>query len=61
MKVFFSALQSVIAAFFGVQSESKRQTDFKHHSATHIIVIAIVLFVLFVSAIYAVVAAVVNT
>ena len=58
---FFSALQSVLAAFFGVQSENKRQADFEQHSPTSIILIAITLFVAFVIAIYAVVALVLNT
>nr|WP_306174070.1 DUF2970 domain-containing protein [Pseudoalteromonas shioyasakiensis] len=57
----FSALQSVIAAFFGVQSETKRQSDFQQHSPVFIILIAIGLFIVFVAAIYAVVAWVLNT
>ncbi|TMO90564.1 DUF2970 domain-containing protein, partial [Pseudoalteromonas sp. S3260] len=28
----WSQLQSVIAAFFGVQSNAKREHDFKHHN-----------------------------
>ncbi|MBE0360510.1 MULTISPECIES: DUF2970 domain-containing protein [Pseudoalteromonas] len=58
---FFSAIQSVLAAFFGVQSENKRQTDFKQHSLFSIAIIAIVFFILFVVAIYAVVVLVLNT
>ncbi|KAA1158833.1 MULTISPECIES: DUF2970 domain-containing protein [Pseudoalteromonas] len=61
MLQFFSALQSVLAAFFGVQSESKRNSDFKKHSPYSIIIIAIVLFIVFVFSIYAIVALVVNT
>ncbi|MDP2634470.1 MULTISPECIES: DUF2970 domain-containing protein [unclassified Pseudoalteromonas] len=56
-----SALQSVVAAFFGVQSEGKRQSDFKQHSISSIIVIAIALFLIFIATIYAVVAWVLNT
>lgn len=57
----FSTLQSVLAAFFGVQSKNKHQVDFKQHSPTFTILIAIVLFITFVIAIYAVVAWVLNT
>ncbi|WP_372759916.1 DUF2970 domain-containing protein [Pseudoalteromonas sp.] len=61
MRHFFAALQSVLAAFFGVQSEHKRQSDFKQHSPRVIISLAVILFVVFISAIYAVVVAVLNT
>ncbi|WP_404341273.1 DUF2970 domain-containing protein [Pseudoalteromonas mariniglutinosa] len=61
MQNFFSALQSVIAAFFGVQSEQKRQADFQQHSPKVIIAIAVVLFLLFVSAIFLTVSVVLNT
>ncbi len=61
MRAFLSALQSVIAAFFGVQSESKRQADFQQHSPVTIILIAIVLFLLFVAASYLLVAMVLST
>ena len=37
---FISALQSVLAAFFGVQSEHKRQADFQQHSPLFIIALA---------------------
>ncbi|GEK53224.1 DUF2970 domain-containing protein [Pseudoalteromonas espejiana] len=58
---FISALQSVLAAFFGVQSEQKRQSDFKQRSPLLVILIAVALFIIFVVAIYAVVAMVLNT
>jgi heme/copper-type cytochrome/quinol oxidase subunit 2 len=61
MQSFFSALQSVLAAFFGVQSENKRNADFKHHSPATIIVIAVMLFIIFVIAIYALVVWVLST
>ncbi|MEH6396348.1 DUF2970 domain-containing protein [Pseudoalteromonas sp.] len=61
MQQLISALQSVIAAFFGVQSENKRQSDFKQHSPLSIIIIAVILFIIFVAAIYGVVAWVLNT
>ncbi|GAP74285.1 MULTISPECIES: DUF2970 domain-containing protein [Pseudoalteromonas] len=44
----WSQLQSVIAAFFGVQSNAKREHDFKHHNPKVLIAIAIVLFIAFI-------------
>ncbi|MGO2331246.1 MAG: DUF2970 domain-containing protein [Pseudoalteromonas nigrifaciens] len=61
MRQFFSALQSVLAAFFGVQSNHKRHADFKHHSPVSIIIIAIMLFIVFISSIYAIVVSVLST
>ncbi|HCV03256.1 DUF2970 domain-containing protein [Pseudoalteromonas sp. APAL1] len=61
MRSFISALQSVFAAFFGVQSEQKRQADFKEHSPLAIIVIAVILFIIFIAAIYFAVSLVLNT
>ncbi|BDF95525.1 MULTISPECIES: DUF2970 domain-containing protein [Pseudoalteromonas] len=61
MQQLLSAMQSVIAAFFGVQSENKRRSDFKQHSPLSIIIIAVILFTLFVAAIYGVVTWVLNT
>ena len=61
MRHFLSALQSVLAAFFGVQSEKKRRADFQNHSIFTLISIALLLFIIFVCSIYAVVALVVNT
>ncbi|MEO2267866.1 DUF2970 domain-containing protein [Pseudoalteromonas pernae] len=51
----WSQVQAVIAAFFGVQSNAKREHDFTHHNPIAIIAIAIVFFVLFVLAVYALV------
>ena len=51
----WSQIQAVIAAFFGVQSDAKRQHDFTHHDPKAIIVIAVVLFIVFVLAILALV------
>jgi uncharacterized BrkB/YihY/UPF0761 family membrane protein len=61
MRHFISALQSVLAAFFGVQSEQKRRSDFQEHSISSIIAIAVILFIAFAISIYAVVALVVST
>ncbi|MBB1342820.1 DUF2970 domain-containing protein [Pseudoalteromonas sp. SR44-5] len=61
MRQLISAIQSVVAAFFGVQSEHKRHADFKQHSPTSIIIIAIILFISFVTAIYGVVTWVLST
>jgi prolipoprotein diacylglyceryltransferase len=38
-----STIFSVIAAFFGVQSESNRQRDFKHGSPLAYIIVGIIL------------------
>lgn len=43
-----SAILSVIAAFFGVQSESNRQRDFQHGNPLIYIVIGVVLAVIMV-------------
>ncbi|MGO2479673.1 MAG: DUF2970 domain-containing protein [Pseudoalteromonas sp.] len=61
MMRFFSALQSVLAAFFGVQSEHKRQADFQQHSPIVIIAIAFILFIFFVASIYLLVVWVLST
>jgi flagellar basal body-associated protein FliL len=61
MHPLLSAFQSVVAAFFGVQSEGKRESDFKQHSPVSIIIIAITLFFIFIAAIFAVVSWVLST
>lgn len=38
-----STIFSVVAAFFGVQSESNRQRDFKHGSPLAFIIVGVVL------------------
>lgn len=45
-----STIFSVIAAFFGVQSESNRQRDFKHGSPIAYILVGVVLATLMVFA-----------
>tara|TARA_B100002049_G_C15997886_1_gene340190 strand:- start:630 stop:884 length:255 start_codon:yes stop_codon:yes gene_type:complete len=45
---FFSVLQSVIAAMFGVQSDSKRQQDFEKGNAAEYIVVGIIMVVVFI-------------
>lgn len=51
----FSYLQSVIAAFFGVQSEQKRQFDFANLKVTNLIILAIVVLGVFILAVIALV------
>ncbi|WMS86643.1 DUF2970 domain-containing protein [Pleionea litopenaei] len=44
----FGVIQSVLAAMFGVQSESKRQQDFENGSAAEYIFVGIIAVTLFV-------------
>lgn len=44
----FGVLQSVLAAMFGVQSESKRQQDFEKGSAADYIFVGIIMVIIFV-------------
>lgn len=41
---------SVLAAFFGVQSERNRERDFKHGKAAHYVIVGLVMTFLFVLA-----------
>lgn len=45
---FFSVLQSVLAAMFGVQSDKKRQQDFEKGNAGEYIFIGIIMVVVFI-------------
>ena len=45
---FWSVVQSVLAAAFGVQSEAKRQKDFQHGRPSDYIAIGIVFVILFI-------------
>ncbi|QGX40509.1 DUF2970 domain-containing protein [Permianibacter aggregans] len=45
---FWSVVQSVLAAAFGVQSEEKRQKDFQHGRPGDYIAIGIVFVILFI-------------
>jgi hypothetical protein len=49
MMHFFSLIQSVVAAAFGVQSESKRKQDFQQASPIHLIIAGIMFLVIFIS------------
>ena len=44
----WQVLQSVGAAFFGVQTGRNRERDFKHGKAVHFIVVGLVMTVVFV-------------
>ena len=48
MKSLLSVIQSVLAAFFGVQSEQKRRQDFKHASPWPFIMTGILLTLILV-------------
>ena len=45
---FLDTLKSVLAAFFGVQSNERRERDFTHGKPVYFIVIGLVLTVLFI-------------
>lgn len=45
---FWQVVQSVNAAFFGVQTGSNRERDFKRGKASHFIAVGLVMTVLFV-------------
>ncbi|WP_462150606.1 DUF2970 domain-containing protein [Pseudoalteromonas xiamenensis] len=51
----FSVLQSVLAAMFGVQSETKRQSDFHQPKPLPYIIIGVIFVVLFILALLALV------
>lgn len=61
MRQFLSALQSVLAAFFGVQSEHKREADFSQHSPVTLIIIAIIILLVLIFSIYIIVISALNT
>ncbi len=44
----FGVLQSVLAAMFGVQSESKREQDFEKGDAAEYIFIGIIMVIIFI-------------
>jgi len=49
MMHFLSLIQSVLAAAFGVQSETKRKQDFQQASPIHLILVAVMFLVIFIS------------
>jgi hypothetical protein len=51
----WQVLTSVLAAFFGVQSEAKRRRDFTHGKPHQYILLAIIATVLFILAVFALV------
>lgn len=52
---FFATVLSVVAAFFGVQSDSNRERDFKHGKPLTYIIIGIALAILMVLGLIAIV------
>ncbi len=48
MKHFLSSMQSILAAAFGVQSEYKREQDFKNSSPVKLILLGIASLILFI-------------
>jgi hypothetical protein len=51
---------SVLASFFGVQSEKNRERDFTHGKASHFIIAGVVLTLVFIFAIWGIVQLVLN-
>jgi hypothetical protein len=49
MMHFLSLIQSVLAAAFGVQSETKRKQDFQQASPIHLILVGVMFLVIFIS------------
>ena len=58
---FLQTVISVLAAFFGVQSNKNRERDFSHGRASHFIVVGAIMTVLFVLVLYIVVKAVISS
>ncbi len=52
---FLDTLKSVLAAFFGVQSNERRERDFTHGKPAHFIIIGLILTVAFILVVLAVV------
>ena len=52
---FLDTLKSVLAAFFGVQSNERRERDFTHGKPAHFIIIGLILTVVFILVVLAVV------
>ena len=48
-------VKSVMASFFGVQSDKNRRRDFQQGKASHFIVVGIVMTVLFISFLWGIV------
>ena len=51
----WQSLGSVGAAFFGVQSDSKRRRDFEHGKAHHFVALGIIATVVFIVSVWAMV------
>jgi len=52
---FKQTIKSVLAAFFGVQSEKNRQIDFSQGKASHFIIVGIMMVAVFIASLVAVV------
>lgn len=48
----WEVLKSVLASFFGVQSEEVRQRDFTHGKPSQFIAVGLILTVLFIAIVY---------
>ena len=52
---FWQVIISVLAAFFGVQSDKNRERDFKHGKPIHFIIAGLLLTLLFILVVWGVV------
>ena len=57
---FWQVIISVLAAFFGVQSDKNRERDFKHGKPIHFIIAGLLLTLLFILVVWGVVKLVLN-
>ena len=57
---FWRAIKSVLAAFFGVQSDKNRELDFKYGKPAHFIMAGLLLTLLFILVVWGVVKLVLN-
>ena len=52
---FWGVIKSVMAAFFGVQSNEQRQRDFQHGKFAHFVIGGLIMTVLFIVLVFGVV------
>ena len=52
---YLDIVKSVMASFFGVQSDKNRQRDFQQGKASHFIVVGMMMTILFISVLWGIV------
>ena len=58
---FLEMLQSVLAAFIGIQSQEKRESDFKRMKPVHVLVAGLMLVAIFMGTVFTIVSAILAT